>query len=281
MQWEKQKMKRIKDIIDGIDDGRINTSSFRKVPSQATTAGVWCDLSMASGNPVPNFYTGPQLAATILDGNKGIYAGNGNLLFEVLAYAGGANAAPITMILCDYLLFYPQIDMDSTDTQTMDNTVVLPRYETGEGVRMFLVAQYPFTGGAMFSVTYTNSAGVSGQSTGTVRSNTAANISSFVHSGAVADSYGAFLPLQSGDTGVRYVESITFNSPNGGLAAIVLVKPLYTTLIREFGSPTETNCVKDSALIPEIKNGAYLNFIALPNASISAVPIQGHITTIW
>lgn len=274
-------MNRIKDIIDGIDEGKIHTSSFRKVPSQATTAGVWCDLSMASGNPVPNFYTGIQLSATVLDGNKGIYAGNGNFLFEILAYAGSTNAAPSTLLVCDYLLFYPQVDMDSVDLQTLDNTVTLPRYETGEGVRAFLVAQYPYIGGAIFSATYTNSDGVSGRTTGTIRANTAANISSFVHSGAVADSYGAFLPLQSGDKGVRYFESIQFNSPNGGLAALVLVKPLYTTLIREFGSPTETNCVKDSALIPEIKNGAYLNFIALPNASLSAVPIQGHITTIW
>jgi len=39
---------------------------------------------------------------------------------------------PITMVMCDYLLFYPQVDMDSVDPQAMDNTVTLPRYESGE-----------------------------------------------------------------------------------------------------------------------------------------------------
>jgi len=272
---------RIKDVIQSASNGSFQISSFRKVSSQVTTAGTWCDLSMASGNPVPNFYSGSSLTATTLDGNKGLYNGSGRYLFEVMAYAGSANAAPITLTLCDYLLFYPQIDMDSVDPQIMDNTISLPRYSNGSGVRMFLVAQYPFVGGANFSVSYTNENGVAGQTTGVIKSNSVTSISSFVHSGSVANSYGAFLPLQSGDKGVRSVESITFTSPNGGLAAVVLVKPLYTTMIRELTAPYESNTIKDSALLPEIQPGAYLNFIALPTANISAVPIQGHIQTIF
>lgn len=272
---------RIKDVIQSVNNGSFQISSFRKVSSQVTTAGTWCDLSMSSGNPVPNFYSGSSLIATTLDGNKGLYVGSGRYVFETLAYAGGANAAPITLTLCDYLLFYPQIDMNNVDPQEMDNTITLPRYSDGNGVRMFLVAQYPFVGGANFSISYTNSNGDANRSTGTIRSNSVTSISSFVHSGAVANSFGAFLPLQSGDTGVRSVESITFASPNGGLAALVLVKPIYTTMIRELTAPYESNTIKDSALLPEIKAGAYLNFIALPSANISAVPIQGHIQTIF
>jgi len=57
-----------------------------------------------------------------------------------------ANAVPLTMVLCDYLMFYPQVDMDSLDPQPLVNDITLPRYESGEGVRMFLVAQYPYVG---------------------------------------------------------------------------------------------------------------------------------------
>lgn len=274
-------LNRVKDIVDSISNGKINTSSFRKVPSQASTAGVWCDLSMASGNPSPNFYSGNELTATALEGYKGLAKGSGEYLFELTTYTSSANAAPITLTLCDYLLFYPQVDMDSVDPQSMDNTVTLPRYTSGEGVQMFVVAQYPYIGGVDFSVTYTNSDGVAGRSTGTIRCNTATNIASFIHSGSFANSFGAFLPLQSGDKGVRAVESITFASPNGGLGAIVLVKPLYNTMIRELASPVETNCFEDSGLMPKIESGAYLNFICLPNASISGVPISGIIKTIW
>jgi len=266
-------LNRVKDIVDSINEGRINTVSFRKVASQASTSGVWCDLSMASGNPSPNFYSGTELTSSYLDGNKGLYKGSGEYLFEIMAQTSGANAAPSTLILCDYLMFYPQIDMDSVDTQVMDNSLSLPRYINGEGVMMFVVAQYPYIGNVKFNVTYTNSDGITGRTTGNVRCNTATNIASFIHSGSFANSFGAFLPLQSGDTGVQSVQEITFLGSNGGLGALVLVKPIYTTLIRELESPSESNCFKNSALLPKIEQGAYLNFLCLPNASISGVPI--------
>lgn len=274
-------MNRVKDIVDSVNEGRINTVSFRKVPSQASTAGTWCDLSMASGNPSPNFYSGNELTATVFDSTKGIYKGNSEYLFEIMAQTSSQNGAPSTLMLCDYLLYYPQVDMDNVDVQSTDNTTTLPRYTSGEGVRMFVVAQYPFIGGVDFRITYTNSDGVSGRSTGLVRCNNVANIASFIHSGSFANSFGAFLPLQSGDKGVRSVEDIQFLSPNGGLGAIVLVKPIYTTIIRELASPSESNCFKNSALLPKIEQGAYLNFLCLPNASISGVPITGIIKTIW
>lgn len=273
---------RIKDVIESIDKGRIQTTSFRKISSQATTAGVWCDLSMASGNPSPNFYSGSELTSTVLDGNKGVYNGSGKYLFETLQYAGSANGAPLTLTLCDYLLFYPQIDMDSVDPQPMINNITLPRYESGEGVMMFVVAQYPYIGGADFTIKYTNSDGVSDRVTPLIKSNTALNIGSFIHGATnTSKSYGSFIPLQSGDKGVRSVEEITFSAPNGGLAALVLVKPLYTTIIRELQSPVEANTIINSGIFPEIKPNAYLNWIALPRASISGVPISGIIKTIW
>ena len=119
------------------------------------------DFSMASGNPSPNFYSGTELTATTLDGNRGIYHGANTSLTKVLTdlqvITTSAGAVPITLQLCDYLLFYPQVDMDSTDVQPTDNTVTLPRYEDGKGVQMFVVAQYPYVGGVNFSVSYTNS----------------------------------------------------------------------------------------------------------------------------
>lgn len=274
-------MNRVKDIVDSVNEGRVNTVSFRKVASQASVAGTWCDLSMASGNPSPNFYSGNELTATHFEGKKGIYNADGGYLFEIMVQTSSGNAAPSTLILCDYLMFYPQIDMDSVDVQPMDNVVSLPRYENGDGVMMFVVAQYPYVGGVDFSISYTNSDGVADRTTGLVRCNTATNIASFIHSGSFANSFGAFLPLQSGDRGVRSVQNITFLGSNGGLGALVLVKPLYNTMLRELQSPSESNCFKDSALMPKIEDGAYLNFICLPNASIAGAPITGTIKTIW
>lgn len=274
-------MNRVKDIVDAVEEGRINTVSFRKTPTQSNLAGSWCDLSMASGNPSPNFYSGNELTATHLEGRKGIYSGDGGYLFETMLQTNNVKGAPSTLILCDYLMFYPQIDMDSVDVQIMDNVVSLPRHTNGDGVMMFVVAQYPYVGGVDFTVTYTNSDGVSGKTTGLVRCNTNTNIASFIHNGSFTNSFGAFLPLQSGDRGVRSVQNITFLGSNGGLGALVLVKPLYNTILRELKSPSESNCFKDSALMPKIEQGAYLNFICLPNASLQGWTITGTIKTIF
>lgn len=278
-------IKQVSDIIAGIQEGKQQISSFRKVSSQTSTAGTWVDLSMASGNPSPNFYSGVELTATTLDGNKGIYHGSDTELTKVLTdlqvITVSSGAVPITLQLCDYLLFYPQIDMDSVDEQFMDNSTTLPRYSDGVWVQMFVIAQYPYIWGAGFSVKYTNSNGVSGRNTGLIRTNTATNIASFIHSWNTTGTYGKFLPLQSGDVGVKSVESITFSSPNGWLGAIVLVKPLANITINEIKAPSETSFIKDITSIPEIKNGAYLNFICLPNGSIFSAPIIGEIRTAW
>jgi len=269
--------KKVADIVSAELSGQYQLSSFRKVPSQATVAGTWCDLSMASGNPSPNFYSWLELTSTAFDWNKWIYHGQDvstqKVLKDLSVQTTTANATPLTMVLCDYLMFYPQVDMDSLDPQPLVNDTPLPRYESGEGVRMFLVAQYPYVGWVDFSISYTNSAWVAWRSTWTIRMNTATFIGSFTHGTNVQGSYAGFLPLQSWDKWVRSVESITFTSPAWWLGAIVLVKPLATITLNEITAPSETSYAKDITSIPEIKNGAYLNFIACPNASLASAPI--------
>lgn len=269
--------KKVADIVSAEINWQSQLSSFRKISSQASTAWTWVDLSMASGNPSPNFYSGLELTATTLDWNKGIYHWQNvtwqKVLKDLSVQTATANAVPITMTMCDYLLFYPQIDMDSVDPQAMDNSTTLPRYESWDGVRMFLVAQYPYIGWVNFVVTYTNSDGVAWRSTWTIRMNTVTTISSFVHWTTVQGSYGGFLPLQTWDRWVRSVENITFSGAGGWLWAIVLVKPLANITINEITAPSETSFIKDITSMPEIKNWAFLSFIACPNASIASAPI--------
>ena len=278
---------RIKELVNcQVSEGNTQYSSFRKISSNVTSAGIWYDMSMFSGNPVANFYASSPLIAETLDGDKGIYHGQNvspmkKFVGKITTFAVSANAVPITMMLCDYLLYYPFVDMDSTDEQALDNTNTLPRYESGEGVKMFLVALTPYTGSGTFTITYTNSDGVSGRTTDIITSNVSTSISSFIHSGPVAKSFGPFIPLAQGDRGVRSVESITFITTNGGLCAIVLVKPLCQTTIREITAPRENDYFINTPSMPNIIDGAYLNFIALTNASISTIPISGDITTIW
>jgi len=145
--------KNIRAYVDAPLSGAEHFTAFRKVPSQATTAGNWCDLSMASGNPVPNYYAASPLEAATLDYEKGIWHGTAcspaqKHLRSITIMTSTANAVPSYWYLMDYLLYYPFIDMDAVgETQEMVNTVTLPRYTDGAGVRMMAVNVAPTVGG--------------------------------------------------------------------------------------------------------------------------------------
>lgn len=281
----------VKDLVESeVDYGRFQISSFRKVPVITSTAGFWVDLSMAPGNPKPNYYTGTDLTATTLNGNLGLYhgqnAGVGETkhLAEITAICGTATPLPMTLLLCDYLLFYPLIDGDSTDEQFLDNTVTLPRYESGEGVRAFLVATNPYTGNTNVTIKYTNSDGVSGRTSPTLFTNAVTAIATLMTGGGTsgtANRFGPFFPLQDNDKGIRSVESITISAPSGGLYALVLAKTLAEVPIYEINAPVERHFFKERLTMPEIKNGAYLNFLAYANGSVQSINLFGMMKTVW
>ena len=50
-----------------------------------------------------------------------------------------ANAVPNYVMMLDYLLYYPFVDMSVTDAQPLVNTVTLPRYTSGVGVQIMAV----------------------------------------------------------------------------------------------------------------------------------------------
>jgi hypothetical protein len=278
---------RNRDIHEADQLGQSWFSGFRKVSALATTQGVWCDLSMSTGNPRPNYYVGTELGADVLNSANGIWHGGDvfpktKILQNALIGSFAAGVTPATFMLCDYLLFYSLIDMDSTDEQLLSNAVTLPRYATGNGVQMMLVATNPFIGGQSFTVRYTNSNGVSGSTTFPVLTTNTTNIGTIVNSGtAGATARGPFIPLAAGDGGVRSVESITFFGPNGGLAALVLVKPLATMATRDIITFSERDFVVDKGPAPTIADGAYLNWICCPNGSAASVPIVGNLNFVW
>jgi hypothetical protein len=288
-------------IDDAYVIGKYCYSSFRKVSATATVAGFWADLSMTTGNPVPNYYVGAELTATIPEEwyKKSIWHGGAvgpeqKRLHKICMLGTAAAVAPAPFILCDYLMYYPLVDMDSTDDQILINygsvatdvlsptAAALPRYTSGEGVQAFLVATNPYVGGQYFYITYTNSDGTSGRKSKLTLTNTSGNIGTLVNSNtAGTDRYGTFIQLQQGDRGIRTVESITFLGSNGGLATLVLVKPVATMMTRETTAWAEFDFLTMKPSLPRIYDGAYLNFLVMPSATIAAIPIIGEITTIW
>jgi len=370
-----------REINDAFDAGKYRVFGWRKVPSQTTASGIWFDLSMSPGNPVPNYYaaspltskrlaqssdgglfhgglsnpvtvtfgssdatgilmttpsdyptftrfrlsttsalptglaidtdyytirvsaTTSRIATTLLKAQQGVFitydpvlgslgAGTQRLLeltsstehlYRLMAISLTTTAVPLPCILCDYLLYYPFIDMSTTDPQAMIVGETLTRYTDGVGVQMMAVEVASQIGGVQFNVTYTNSDGVAGRVTPNVTCNSQVSVGTIITTATnTAGTAGPFLPLQTGDKGVRSIEQVTFLTADVGLITLVLVKPLANLGIYDITGPAEKEYMTSSpGLLPEIKPDAYLNFIVYPSGTLAAAPIFGTIETVF
>lgn len=283
----------IRDLVDSeIDDGQTHYATWRKSPTQATGSGVWFDLALSPGNPAPFYYASSPAVAVPMSrsANGGLNHGpsmspSKKVLRKVMAMTVTATALPMNMRVLDYLLYYPFID-ESLDgeEQLMDNTATLTRYVDGKGVQIMAVVVAGHATGLTqtFVVNYTNQDGVSGRTTTPVTLN-----AQFVNGTIITTALntvgcaGPFLPLQSGDSGVRSIQSLTMTGSDVGLMTLVLVKPLAQMTLRGNDAPVEVDYLKDFSGLPVIEDDAYLNFICCPVGTLAATALHGEITTSW
>ena len=138
---------------------------------------------------------------------------------------------------------------------------------TGAGVRAFIVCQQLGTVDGAYEISYTNQAGTSGRVvTGTVRAGAQASqlLTSALTTGAA---HNPWIPLASGDNGIRQIDSITWTTPPGGLAAIVLAKPIASIIQPETTTYTEKTF---HPRMPRIHNEACLMMLRAAGNSPSA-----------
>jgi len=153
-------------------------------------------------------------------------------LLTVSAQTAGATTVPITLLLVDLLGCYARIDGNTGSAITLANTLTLPRYTDGKGVMAYSVVAPATTGASAHNmlINYTNQANVGSRSLPqTVAATVSAVNSHIYHSGTAANNIGPFLPLQSGDTGIRSVQSWQQTAANGTASTftnLVLCKPI-------------------------------------------------------
>ena len=273
----------VKPLADALTDGWNYDSFFTKTSSPAPLASDhWGDWSMGAGTPKYNAYVGVQHESTPLfgAGNFGLYSG-GNITPKAkhishISFGTNSAAAPAYFELCDYLLFYPLIDCDSTDLQELDNIATLPRYISGEGVKLMIVCTTPQSiAGAVMTINYTNSNGVAKTTT---RFLGAVNVGCIQGKGASNGAHcSPFVHLAAGDIGIRSVESVQLNTGAGGFIALVLVRPLVPATLREQNTLTEIDYLFMHPTLRQVYDGAYLNFIYKASAK-SSILMRGHIT---
>jgi hypothetical protein len=277
-----------------VDDGRTWVSSFRKVPAAtATIQGQWYDYGYASGNPIPNYYAAAPLEAAVLEPGKGIIvpqmaAGERQFLHRLTVMVSGATASVQPLWLLDYLLFYPFVDMDAAgEDQEMVQTAALTRYTSGVGVQMMVVAQSPTVGGGLFTITYVDTNDVE-RTTESIYCAAAQPSGALVNATGGAAGVNPWVPLAAGVRGVKRVVRANFSVANGGLAAIVLVKPIEQTFALEsvsvagVGAAVEKEAVRGRPGMAEIASGAFLGIIGQGTAgTLASSPLVGLIETVW
>lgn len=200
----------------------------------------------------------------------------GNKLFLGMAEVFSAsNNAPTTVILVDRLSHQGGLSGTSIAAQTTNlPTAALTRYTSGEGV-MIALESYVNLGATATTATvsYTNSAGTAGRTSQPV---------TMGFTGTRDPTYTAVVPLQTGDTGVQSVQSVTLAASTGaGTFGVTLFKPIcvFNNVGISGGFSPGSGCYFDDLVkIREILPTACLALYVMPVISTTTGGMIGQFT---
>jgi hypothetical protein len=200
-------------------------------------------------------------------------------LLTMSAQTAGATTVPITLLLVDLLGSYARIDGNTASAITLANTLTLPRYTSGTGVMAYSVVAPATTGATAHNLlmTYTNQAPTGSRNMPqTVAATVSAVNSHIYHSGTAANNIGPFLPLQSGDTGIRSVQTWQQTAANGTantFTNLVLCKPIMELQVTTQFLLAERDMLNQFPSLPMIQEAA-----ATSNACLSWLAYAGAAT---
>lgn len=290
------------DLVSKISvDGQFFRADWNKnfLPTTAALAGEWHCLAKGTGNPSTGsiYNTGTNLAFQATSdstANAGGIPHGGNVspatkhILNASAFTAAVTVAPCILMLVDLLGFYRKSSVTTITAEATDNTITLPRYTNGAGVQAFIWNTNTTAMGAAtpnFSIGYTNSAGTTSRATpATLPVGKTAGANGLVlYSGTGLGKYGPFIPLQSGDSGIRSIQTIQ-NSTSyvSGEYSVGLCKPLLTLPITTLGVAAERDLVNQLPSMPKIEDGANLVWMMYSGAATPVnSSIYGHLDIGW
>jgi hypothetical protein len=192
------------------------------------------------------------------------------------AVSAAATSVPGILYLVDLVGYYPGIALNTAVSQNMVQTNPITRSTDGKGLRAFLVTTTASgIGATTLQMSYTNQAGTAGKILPSTVSLTASSIVGHItHSGVAANQHGPFLPLASGDSGIRSVESVTLTTPSAsGAAALCLCKVIANIPIVAASVQSERDLINQFPSLPQIDDGACLTWLYFAGAATAASTI--------
>ena len=285
------------DLMAAYQAGQSHAMRICRTSSSSGTSANWNDWSMGSGQPSYDAHIGTALAFTPKSNSPSSClwlppaAGMDRRLVS-MTMGAGISTSSISIYICDFIGFYSQIDGDSSSLQSFDNSTPLPRYANGEGVQMFLVQNVaPATSAGVATITYTDTLGVSQQTTFNV--NAATSIGTIINGtipGSANLNGSAFIPLSGNGRGVASVQSIQFGTAPSGNHALCLVKPITQWVHNDDAPGTVTGpsqyltdkefMMQSAGICPSIPEGCQI--MMLNRSSVSATPVFfGELLFVW
>lgn len=284
------------DIAQAFEDGRWHLQRVFKNAS-TTGDGQWIDWAFASGQPAFDARIGTAGAFNpfVAQRNDAVWFPSIDPTHErrlqsvtLATVAGGTGQTQCSAWVYDLLGVYPLIDGDSTDEQAFDNSLPLPRYESGQGVVCALVNHVaPMLTAADGVISYTDAAGVDRTALPFRAALTGQNkvVSALAGGGGAGAPANVGLALPGG--GVRRVNSLQFSSAPGGLFALYMMR-LLQPIANHDGNGTadkiateRCNVALNAWHLPRIFDGAHLGLLLMPSGGARTVSVFGDFTFIW
>lgn len=278
----------VDDLVSEITTGgKFFRSTFQKTSINGATsaAGRWHSLAQGTGIPGPITYSGAAGTATVLNSST-----NGALILNasgvspdtrhiltMQALTPSTVVTPASLILCDFLLYYPACVVTGAAT-TLTNTATLPRYTDGKGV-MCIVETQTANGATQPALTLNYRDTADNDQAGLVMTSPVASTpigSLYQYNG------GCFLPLAAGDTGVKRINSYTLATGTTGTVAFVLVKPICEIPILAANTASERDFLSQLPSLPKIEEDACLGFIMLIGGAMTTLQtVMGKVEMGW
>ena len=250
--------------IDGLIAAPSQRVGITKTASITATALMATQNLQAAGNPAAGVLAGTNTAAGVVPDDT--VAG-----FPSINSFGGAtgyinkiefsNTVPCRMSLFDCLFKAGAYAFNAAVTLAAQ-----PSYSARviggtdfTNTELWIEAVTAFTGNQSIVITYTNQAGVTGRTTG-------------VQATGVAPAIGRMLqlPLQSGDTGIQKIESVTSTVSTVGTFNVLVLRRLWNGRVRVANDGDIHDFLKTG--LPQIYDTSALMCIVTPDSTATGLP---------
>jgi hypothetical protein len=240
--------------------------SMVKTVSRPTSATFWMSLFDTAGNPGAGTLAGSSTAAGVVptDATAGFpningFGGAGTNGY--LAQVDFGNSAACRMKLFDCLFKAGAYAFNAAQAlagQPSYSARVLGGTDFGD-TQIWIETVTGFTGSLSVAVTYTNQAGTTGRTTGTVATGITPGPRQMLQP-----------PLQAGDNGVQRIESVTATVATAGTFNVLVLRPLWSGRVKIANDGDVHDLFKTG--MPELFADSALLLAVCSDSSLTGIP---------